>query len=41
MANERISMNKIREIIRLSEECRLSGRQIAKALNISRPVVSQ
>lgn len=41
MANERISMNKIREIVRLSEECRLSGRQIAKALNISRPVVSQ
>jgi transposase len=41
MANARISMNKIREIIRLSEECKLSGRQISSALNISRPVVSQ
>jgi len=41
MANKRITMNKIREIIRMKEECGLSGRQIAKALNISRPVVLQ
>jgi transposase len=34
-------MNKIREIIRLSEECKLSVRQIAQALNVSRPVVTQ
>jgi transposase len=34
-------MNKIRETIRLNEVCNLSNRQIALALNISRPVVSQ
>jgi len=34
-------MKKIREIIRLIEESRLSQRQIAKALGISRPVVCQ
>lgn len=39
--NRRISMNKIREVIRLYEVSRLSNRQIARALNISRPVVSQ
>lgn len=41
MANRRISMNKIREIIRLNQDSRLSNRQIARALNISRPVVAQ
>jgi len=41
MSNRRASMNKIRGIIRLHEGCGLSGRQVAKALNISRPVVSQ
>lgn len=41
MARKRISMNKIREIVRLNVECEMSNRQIAKALNISRPVVSQ
>jgi len=41
MSNGRISMNKIREVIRLNEDCNLSNRQIARALNISRPVVSQ
>lgn len=40
MSNVRISMSKIREIIRLREESKLSNRQIAQALNISRPVVS-
>jgi len=39
MANRRISMRKIRELLRLHEECGLSNRQIARALNISRPVV--
>jgi transposase len=41
MARRRISMNKAREILRLKEKCGLSQRQIARALNISRPVVSQ
>lgn len=40
MANRRISMRKIRELLRLHEECGLSNRQIARALNISRPVVA-
>ncbi|MEA3485771.1 MAG: IS21 family transposase [Candidatus Aerophobetes bacterium] len=33
-------MRKIRELVRLHEECGLSNRQIARALNISRPVVA-
>ena len=37
----RISMNKIREIIRLDEQCNLSQRSIARALNISRPIVKE
>ena len=41
MANKRVSMNKIREIIRLNEEAGLSYRKIALALKVSRPVVSQ
>lgn len=41
MSRKRIGMNKIRETIRQHEECGLSGRQIARALGISRPVVSQ
>ena len=41
MARKRISMQKIRDIIRLKETSDLSERKIAKALNISRPVVSQ
>ena len=41
MAMRRTSMNKIREIIRLNEQCGLSRRKIARALNVSRPVVSQ
>lgn len=39
MANRRISMRKIRELLRLHEECGLSNRQIGRVLNISRPVV--
>ena len=34
-------MRKIRELLRLHEECGLSNRQIARALNISRPVVGE
>lgn len=41
MANRRTSMNKIREIIRLQHESGLSNRQISRALNVSRPVVSE
>jgi transposase len=41
MGRKRISMKKIRDIIRLKETSNLSERKIAKALDISRPVVSQ
>jgi len=34
-------MGKIRELLRLHEKCGLSNRQIARALNISRPVVRE
>ena len=41
MANQRTSMNKIRDIIRLHEEGELSNRDIARVMAISRPTVSQ
>lgn len=41
MPMRRTSMNKVREIIRLYEQCNLSQRSIARALSISRPVVSE
>ena len=41
MPQKRIKMKKIREIIRLAETSSLSQRQIAKAVNVSRPVVSE
>lgn len=41
MPMRRISMNKVREIIRLHEQCNLSQRSIARALYISRPVVRE
>lgn len=41
MANRRTSMNKIREVIRLHTESGLTNRQISRALNVSRPVISQ
>ena len=41
MGKQRVSMNKIRETIRLHEEGGLSNRQIALVLSISRPSVSQ
>ena len=34
-------MRKIRELLRLQEECGLTNRQIARALHISRPVVGE
>lgn len=41
MKRKRISMEKLREILRLSEISKLSCREIATALNISKTVVSQ
>jgi len=41
MARQRTSMKKIREVIRLKSTTLLSDRQIARALNISRPVVAK
>jgi transposase len=41
MARKRIDMKKIREVIRLKSTTTLSDRQIARALNISRPVVAK
>lgn len=41
MARQRTSMKKIREVIRLKSTTALSDRQIARALNISRPVVGK
>jgi len=40
MSQRRISMKKIREIMRLYEQSKLSQRQISQALGISRPVVN-
>ena len=39
MANRRLSVNSIREILRLSFACELSGRQIAASLGLSRSAV--
>lgn len=41
MARKRITMKKIREIIRFKETTDMSDRKIARALNVSRPVVAQ
>lgn len=41
MAMRRIAMNKVREIIRLHEQAHLGQRAIARALNISRPVIKE
>ena len=41
MKKKRISMDKIREILRLSHELNLGCRKIAAALNISKTAVSQ
>jgi len=41
MAQKRISMKKIREIIRFKETPDMSVRTIARALKVSRPVVAQ
>lgn len=39
MSQERISMNKLRDVLRLHFECKLSNRSIARALNISATTV--
>ena len=41
MPRKRINMKKIREIVRFKETTNMSDRKIARALNISRPVVAQ
>lgn len=41
MGQRRISMKKVREIIRLHDECFLSNRQIARAIGVSRPVARE
>ena len=41
MARKRINVKKIREIIRFKKTNDMSERKIARALNISRPVVAQ
>jgi len=41
MSRRRISMNTVREIVRLNDQCVLSQRVIARALDVSRPVVSE
>jgi transposase len=41
MARQRIGMKKIRDVVRLKSTTTLSDRQIARALNISRPVVAK
>jgi len=41
MARKRIGMKKIREVIRLKSSTEMSDRQIARALNISRPGVAK
>lgn len=41
MPKARISMSKIREIIRLNESSGLSIRKISRALAVSRPVVTE
>lgn len=41
MARERISMRKLKEILRLKHECGLSNRQISKSCNVGRQTISQ
>ncbi len=41
MARDRLSMKKIKEILRLKTSCGLSCRQIARSCEVSRPVVSE
>lgn len=41
MVQRKVTMKKIREILRLKEECGLSLRRISQAMKISRPVISE
>ena len=40
MAKERLSMRKIREILRLKYDCNLTDRQIAKSCSVARSTVA-
>ncbi|MCG6538382.1 MAG: IS21 family transposase, partial [Syntrophales bacterium LBB04] len=40
MAKERLSMNKLKEILRLKHECKLSNRKIARSIQTSHSTVS-
>ena len=40
MSKRRVSMKRVREALRLHEECNLSKRQISQALKVSRPAIS-
>ena len=41
MAKARLSMRKIKEVLRLKYDCRLSGHQIAQSCQISRSTVAE
>ena len=41
MANRRLSMRKIKEVLRLTHDGRLSERQVAQSLNLSRSTVKE
>src|SRR3989338_8987984 len=41
MSNKRLPMRKIKEVLRLKYECRLSNRVIGRSLGISRPTVAK
>lgn len=40
MGQRKVSMNKLREILRLKEVCGLSLRQVSRAMQLSRPVIT-
>jgi hypothetical protein len=41
MSNERLSMRKVKEVLRLKWACGLSNRQIGRSCNISKTAVSE
>ncbi|MND06200.1 hypothetical protein D3C83_274500 [compost metagenome] len=41
MANRRLSMRKIKEVLRLTHQGELSERQVAQSLNLSRSTVNK
>jgi len=40
MANRRLPMRKIKEVLRLKYDCRLSAREIARSCNVARSTVA-